>query len=187
MGWVTQPLQMWQQWETTLIFCAITSRLFSLLPGHKYWQCNLALQNIIKTGATVSVSHSCGLLLYDSTVHKDTQLEGAHSTQPDTVKPTCQYTVPMYDENALAKVKISLWICITWTQHCCCQAILSDTKMFWGLILLCGLSYNWSTTTSKANYLQSANQCFPFQFSVSTFFLKVIQLLVTSSSSSSHP
>jgi len=177
---------MWQQWETTLIFRAITPRLFSLLPGHKYWQCNLVLQKIIETGATVSVSHSCGLLLYDSAVHKDTKLEGAHNIQPDTVKPTCQNKVQMYVENALAKVKISLWICISWTQRCCCQATSSDTKMFWGLISLCGLCYDWSTTISKASSLQSANQCFPFQFSVSTLFLKVIQWLVTSSSSS-HP
>jgi len=72
------------------------------------WSQILTVQNITKTGATVSVSHSCGLLLYDSAVHKDTKLEGAHNIQPDTVKPTCQNKVQMYVENALAKVKISL-------------------------------------------------------------------------------
>jgi len=60
------------------------------------------LQKIIKTGATASVAHSCGLLLYDSNVHKGTQLEAAHNTHTDTV------TVPMYVENAPAKVKISV-------------------------------------------------------------------------------
>jgi hypothetical protein len=33
---------------------------------------------------------------------------GGHTTYPDTVKPTCHYKVPVYVENALAKVKISV-------------------------------------------------------------------------------
>jgi hypothetical protein len=40
--------------------------------------------------------------MYDSNVQKGTQLEEAHNTHTDTVK------VPMYVENALAKVKISV-------------------------------------------------------------------------------
>ena len=175
---------MWQQWETPLILAVITPRLFSPLPGHRYWQCNLALQKITKNGAIVSVSHSCGLLLYDSNVHKGMQLERAHNTNPDTVKHTCHYKVPVYVENALAKENKSLNLYLLNT------ALLSPGNFIWHKNVLRVnfiMSNDWSTASSKAIYLQATNQCFPFQFSVSPLFLKDIQWLVTSSSSSSHP
>lgn len=50
----------------------------------------------------------------------------------------------------------------------------------------CWLSYDRSNPSSKARSPTTAIQCFPFQFPVPSIFLKVIQLLLTSSSSSSR-
>ena len=59
------------------------------------------------------------------------------------------------------------------------------TSVFSTIHSFCGLSYERSTTASKASLPQSVIQCFLFQFPVSSLFLKVIQQLLTSSSSSS--
>ena len=48
------------------------------------------------------------------------------------------------------------------------------------------LSYDWFIASSKLNSSQIAVQCFLFQFSISFVFLKVIQYLLASSSSSRH-
>ena len=48
------------------------------------------------------------------------------------------------------------------------------------------LSYDRSTASSKASSPRSASQCFLFQLPVISLFLKVIQQLLTSSSSSFH-
>ena len=52
------------------------------------------------------------------------------------------------------------------------------------ILSFCSLSYDRSVASSKASSPQSAIQCFLFQFTVSSLFLKVIQQLLTSSSSS---
>jgi hypothetical protein len=88
--------------------------------------------------------------------------------------------------------------------HCYCRAIPSseDNKIIWlfSLVMLtewcnkevllvtphsfCSLSYDKSIASSKASSPQGAIQCFLFKFPVSSRFLKVIQYLFTSSSSS---
>ena len=50
-----------------------------------------------------------------------------------------------------------------------------------------GLSYDRFTTSSKTNSPVSAIQCFLLQLPVSPLFLKIMQQLLTSSSSSCHP
>ena len=54
------------------------------------------------------------------------------------------------------------------------------------LYSLCGLSYDMCIASKKASSPQGAIQCFLFQFPISSLFLKIIQQLFTSSSSSSR-
>jgi hypothetical protein len=130
LGGPQQPLWSWQQWETPLIFPAITLWLFSLQSSHNTDSVNLVLQKTTKTGSIASVSHSFRFLPYDSTIHRNTsQLEGADKAHSDTISPPAIIKYQHYAENALTEVKMSVWICMSSTQHCCSQATSCDTKM----------------------------------------------------------
>ena len=56
--------------------------------------------------------------------------------------------------------------------HCC---VLFNVCTW--LSLSCGLLYDRSVTFSKASSSESANQCFLFQFALSSHFFKIIQQL----------